>query len=188
MQIFTGSAPRREISAATPVCQRIVERSRPEFPETLMHDEQADQIITGWGSGQTRLVVRSSTSRHPFCGDIAGQLATLSGTVGQARTPQYQRLGVILHRIDRQRTTTLCLKHPRTIGCLAHLAQRAQVIPRVCVLVLPYRATGRQPSMVPSTPTCPGSVSYLQASSRARDAGCSTWPLDTRTSRAAWVL
>jgi hypothetical protein len=44
-----------------------------------------------------------STSRHPFCGDVTGQLATLSGTVGQARTPQYQRLGVLVTILEGSR-------------------------------------------------------------------------------------
>jgi DNA-binding protein HU-beta len=39
--------------------------------------------------------IPASTSRHPFCCDIAGQLATLYGTVGQSRILQYQRLGVL---------------------------------------------------------------------------------------------
>jgi hypothetical protein len=39
MQVFTGSVRSWETSAATPVRQRIVERSGPGCPETPMHNE-----------------------------------------------------------------------------------------------------------------------------------------------------
>jgi hypothetical protein len=70
------------------VRQRIVERSRPECPKTLMHNGYTDKKIAGRGSGPKRFTVRSVLAlfnRQPtLCPQAAGVSPQAAGELSAA--------------------------------------------------------------------------------------------------------
>ena len=126
-----GGAGRELIAAGRPSATTGSNRWRsgnataPAPTQAASADHIAVLVMLAW----PRNSCTSRTSTPSLINAYPAPWRSMCGWIASPIRPPRLPCGRCLHRIDRQRTAAFGLEHPRAVGCLPHLPERAQVIP-----------------------------------------------------------